>query len=479
MNPSDFYVCATPAHNGNGDGRWRLVVQREEAVHSDRLDLTDCHARAGFIEQFATKAGYTLQDLLWLDAKILAVLDAKLKELQQEQAIRDEAPFDDEPIAEPDVPPEFSRDPAEGPQGAAEGPKAKPRFTQLLTSAELDGLELNTDYLVEHVLVRGQPGVVGGRSKTLKTSTLIDLVYSLGTGTPFLGTFETQRARVAFWSGESGAPTIRAKARAVARSRGMELGPDDVLWSFDLPKLARADHLLAIGDIIAERSIDVVVIDPLYLSLLDAKSASNAGNVFAMGAALEPLTQITSTTGCTILLAHHFRKGAGDPDEPAALEDLSQSGVAEWARQWLLLARRSPYRSDGAHELWLRAGGSAGHSGLFALNVNEGDPDSSEARTWEVEVCSATDAREAVKREAEQRKLAQREQRDQDDCRKMLETLRRCPDGDTVKGLRTLAGLSNERAADALRTLVGEGRAEAIEIKKYRRAETGYRATGT
>lgn len=372
-----------------------------------------------------------------------------------------------------------------GPQGidttdhdAAE--KEVPRFAKLLTMTELFAMDLHADFLIDRVLVRGQPGVVGGRSKTLKTSLLVDLVASLGSGTPFLGQFQTQRARVAFWSGESGAATIRAKAAAVAKGRGFDLNETEIFLNFDLPKLARADDLLVLADLIADRGIEVAIIDPLYLSLLDASTAGQASNVFAMGAALQPLSELTSATGCTILLCHHFRKGGSDPDEPAALEELSQAGVGEWARQWLLLARRSAYQGDGRHELWLRAGGSAGHAGLYALDVDEGDPETFQTggRRWEVSISSANDARQQAQQDAANRKAARLAEQDTEDRRRMLEALRRFPQGDTLRAIRDAAGLNNDRGAKAICTLIGEGRAEQVEITKNRRKETGYRPTG-
>jgi hypothetical protein len=80
--------------------------------------------------------------------------------------------------------------------------------------------------------------------------------------------------------------------------------------------------------------------------------------------------------------------------------------------------------------------------------------------------------------EASVRETARQAERKADDCRKMLESLRRCSGGETATTLRQLAGLSGLRAADALRSLVGEGRAELCEVTKYRRKEQGYRPTG-
>jgi hypothetical protein len=315
----------------------------------------------------------------------------------------------------------------------------------------------------------------------LKTSIITDLVVSLGSGKPFLGEFPAEHCNVAFWSGESGAATIRETALRIAQTKGIELADCSILWNFVLPKLGRQDHLTALENTIRERHIDVAVVDPLYLALLTSENASQAGNLYGMGSALAPLGEIGQRTNCTMIVLHHFRKsGQPDPDEPAALEELSQSGIAEWARQWLLLARRSAYAADGRHELYLRVGGSFGHAGLWGLDVDEGllDPDTLDGRRWGLTVRPIHDVRDEARRAAESKKAEQAARRADDDRRRMLESLRRCPDGETQTALRQLAGLSSTRAADALRSLVGDGRAEMIEITKYKRVETGYRPSG-
>ena len=192
----------------------------------------------------------------------------------------------------------------------------------------------------------------------------------------------------------------------------MNLAELPILWGFDLPKLGRADHLFALEKVIREEGIQVAVIDPLYLSLLTSDNASQASNVYAMGSLLQPLGEIGQTTSKTIIVLHHFKRSAqADEAEPASLEMLSQAGIVEWARQWTLLARRSPYQADGRHELWMRCGGSAGHAGLWAVDVDEGvfNPETMTGRYWDVEVRSVSDAKAETKRAAEDRKVKQAE----------------------------------------------------------------------
>ncbi len=361
------------------------------------------------------------------------------------------------------------------------GDKQPPPFTRLLTGAELLALDLRPRFLVRGVLVESQPMILGGRSKVLKTSIALDLAVSLGTGTPFLGRFESHRVGVGFWSGESGAATIRETAKRIADSKGVDLAAADVLWCFDLPRLSDLLHLDAIAETIRHHGLKVAIFDPLYLCLLSPETAGGASNLFMMGSLLQGLTRLGQQTGCTIILLHHFRKtGQSDDDNPASLEELAQSGVAEWARQWLLLQRRVSYQGDGQHPLWLRCGGSAGHSSLWGVTIDEGiiDPDTFSGRKWEAAVSPAADAREEAQRDKANRKAAEQEQREGEHRERLLVVLRQTPGGDTERALSRAAGLNPENFGRAVFSLLQEGRAARCEVVKTGRNYDGFRPTG-
>ncbi|MCX7428772.1 MAG: AAA family ATPase [Planctomycetia bacterium] len=336
--------------------------------------------------------------------------------------------------------------------------------SELFTGKQLLGLDLSTDYLVYGVLAKGQPCVVGGRSKSLKTSIAIDLVLSLGSGTRFLGQFHAECVNCGFWSGESGAATIRETAKRVAEAKGVDLRNASVVWSFELPKLGELDQVAALGELIAERHLDVVVIDPLYLSLLSARTASGASNLFAMGATLAPLSALAQTTGCTPILLHHFRKNSAvDDDEPAGLAELSQAGIGEWARQWILLQRRSAYQHDGTHELYMRTGGSASHAGLWGVDVAEGVIPS---RYWDVKVQPIANAREESRRAAEQRKAVALQRKEDEQRQRLHAAMRQFADGETAKTLRAASGLNINAFGRAVDVLIQRGEAEPCENQK-------------
>ena len=367
---------------------------------------------------------------------------------------------------------------AVGPTGE---PLTYPRFVDVIDCKQLLALDLRSQFLIRDVLVEGQPAIVGGRSKTLKTSILTDAVVSLGSGTPFLGQFAVPAPKkVCFWSGESGAAVVRETAVRIAKQKGIHLADCSIFWSFDLPKLCQKDHLAALGDSIAARGIEVVVIDPLYLSLLSADSGGRSSDLFFMGTILQPLAELGQATGCTFVLVHHFRKNAqsADGDEPCALESLAQSGVGEWARQWLLLERRVPYKTDGCHDLWMRAGGSAGHASFWGLSIDEGilDPETFSGRKWDVELKHVSDVRDEKKKEKDTQKAAAMEQKEGEDIDQIITALRQFPKGESLLTIRTAARLGANAANYALLTLQKDGKVEECAFtKKNQQIYSGYR----
>jgi replicative DNA helicase len=273
------------------------------------------------------------------------------------------------------------------------GAKATGYNPGFLSSAAFEEADYPSDWLVEGILMAGQPGVIGGPQKTLKTSLMVDLAVSLGTGSPFLGRFPVPEARrVAVISGESGAAALQDLARRVARARKVALDEEcRVIWSFRLPRLGRIQDRKALRRSLREAQVDVVFIDPLYLCLLDGAKGLSAANLFDIGPLLRKAGETCLAAGATPVFVHHSSKGAAKQNmKPGAvpeLADLAFAGVAEYVRQWLLLARREPFQpGSGVHRLVMAAGGSAGHSGCWNLEVDEGSGNGKGGRRWQVRV---------------------------------------------------------------------------------------------
>ncbi len=90
----------------------------------------------------------------------------------------------------------------------------------------------------------------------------------------------------------------------------------------------------------------------------------------------------------------------GEQHAPLEITDIAFSGVEQWARQFILLSRREKYTMDGNHKLFFKYGGSAGHGGLYDLDIYEGVIDDDfRGRVWDVTLVKAAEAMEKTGRE--------------------------------------------------------------------------------
>ena len=199
-----------------------------------------------------------------------------------------------------------------------------------------------------------------------------------------------------------------------------------------------------------------------------------------MGATFEPLTAVCRETGASILLVHHFRKNRGDDQqEPCSLEELSQAGLAEVVRWWILMERVKPYEGDGRHALWLRIGGSEGHASFWGLDIDEGltvDSEGNQRTTkWTTTLSRVQDAKAEEKRQRENRQAKDQERRDGEYRDRLLQSIHSVPNGETERKLRTTARLNPANFDRAILTLEQEGRVEPCEIQKGNRTYPGWR----
>lgn len=336
------------------------------------------------------------------------------------------------------------------------------------------------DYLVNGMLVRGEPCVIGGPMKCLKTSIAVDLAYSMAAAAPFLGEFYAREARVGLISGESGERTLWETAARIRRAKD-RVPSDRLHWSFKLPCLIEKGWQRALVRWSKDNGLDFVVIDPTYLALLNADAAKSASNLMVMGAALKELADVMREAQATPALCHHCGKGAARTASldwsPLELSDLSMSGFGEFARQWLLLSRREKYQpGTGDHKLWLNVGGSAGHSGLYALDVSEGAIEDEGGRRWEVKVMQADEAQA----EANQRRRENQQDRDAENAseavRRITDYLKQHPGGQTKSRIRDALGGSRPIMA-ALANMLDSGDLVECSIDRNRRKENALRLT--
>ncbi len=347
-------------------------------------------------------------------------------------------------------------------------PRAQPIEFKGITCAELASGDYRVEFLIERTLVDRQPCIIAGGKKMLKTSILVDMGIALATGCKFLGRLEVKSTRrVALMSGESGMGTLQETAFRVAAAAGLHLAEiENLIWCDQLPRFLDPGHQIALRKFLADSGTEVVIIDPAYLCM---STDSREGSLFAMGEQLAGITNLCNDVGASLILAHHTVKNnrRENPFSPPELEDIAWAGFQEFARQWLLVGRRERFEpGTGAHRLWLNVGGSAGHSAMWALDVEEGEWNEHQARKWEVSLVKPDEAIKVSGDRKAKDKEERRAERMEEVKRRIVAKLCKYPSGETKSAIRELAHLDGKEVNAAFMELEKDGVIEHCEIVK-------------
>ncbi|MHB8951805.1 MAG: AAA family ATPase [Pirellulaceae bacterium] len=285
-----------------------------------------------------------------------------------------------------------------------------------MTSSELFGQDFTVNYLIDGVLAEKQHGVISGRFKSQKTHIAVAAAISICTGNRFLNRFDVpETRRVGIFCGEGGPAPMQRMGRAICQEMFVDPSSlDNLFWFTRVPRVSDAAHRVALEDAIKADKLDVVFLDPTYLLLSGV--SEKASNYMLMADALSLLTTIGEATGATMEIVHHNKK-TSDFTVPD-LNDLSFSGTAEWAGQWILLGHRAPFDANQKiSKLWMNIGGRVGHGGLYGVDIDEYTTD---APQWHASVEDADEARQG----ATDAKTAEKTRKQQQEADAMVEKIK-------------------------------------------------------
>jgi hypothetical protein len=295
--------------------------------------------------------------------------------------------------------------------------RQRPTFGRL-TSHELFSQDFKIDYLIDGVLAEHQHGVISGMFKTQKTHITVAAAVSIATGAKFLNQFDvSKKRRVGVFCGEGGPGLLQRTALAICQYMQIDSASlnNQLLWFTGVPRIIDVAHRVALENAIRADELEVIFLDPTYLLLSGV--SDQASNYMIMADALSMLTEIAEKMGVTCIVVHHNKKSHGYsvPD----LADISFSGTAEWAGQWILLGHRKAFDPvERVSRLWMNVGGRMGHGGLFGVDICElsnGQP------VWQATVRTEGELHEAESRE----KSVGRTERQNQEVSEMIERIKR------------------------------------------------------
>lgn len=168
-------------------------------------------------------------------------------------------------------------------------------------------------------------GVHAAEQKAQKSWNTVDMAVSVASGTPWLGAIECDHpGPVLMFIGEGGEVDFTRRLRAVCAARGLTAEDLPITVCMRAPHLARGPHLGEMATAIDAVRPRLVTVDPLYLSVGGANTAS----LSEMGGVLEGPQRLCQAAGAALLLVTHHNKSR---DAKGAAR-ITGAGPAEWGR---------------------------------------------------------------------------------------------------------------------------------------------------
>lgn len=362
-----------------------------------------------------------------------------------------------------------------GVKNTAPGDMAEQFNFTILTNRELAEGEFTIEYLVDDVLVKGQPCILAAPKKSMKTTISIDLALSLASGDDFLNYFPVNgKYRVLIMSAESGMATLQETEKRIRKSKNIPIDVE-VFWSSQVPSLDNPAHAGGLERAVKDLRIDVIIFDPAYLMMCGI--GDSAGNMFKVAQFLLVITKLIELTGVTPIVLHHTNRSGGNTYDPLELDSIAWAGFPEWMRQWILINRRERYDPDnpGVHRLWLVTGGSAGHTRQVGVDIEEGSIKDNFGRRWDVSVEKSSDIYDDIKdRKASQAAENKRIKADaalKEGCDAIYNKL--LEHGASTKAeLRVLTGMGAPRIDVLMAYMLGSHRIEQVDVYKEKNNRT-------
>ena len=202
--------------------------------------------------------------------------------------------------------------------------------------------------LVDGILHQGAKMVLGGPSKARKSWSLIDLMLSVSTGSPWWG-FPTLRGRSLYLNFELPAFALQYRINRIAAAKEISDFTGFDIWNLRGHATDFSALIPKILGRIRDTGYSLILIDPIYKGL-GARNENDAGDIASL---LNEVEQLATKSGAAAVFGAHFSKGNQAGKE--SIDRIGGSGV--FARDPDVILTMTPHAEDDAHviDLTLRA----------------------------------------------------------------------------------------------------------------------------
>jgi hypothetical protein len=198
--------------------------------------------------------------------------------------------------------------------------------------------EVEPDWMVDQLFTVGSNGWVAAEAKVGKSWTVLDLVYALSTGTPFLGRFAVkQPRRVIYIQEEDPVQRVLRRLKQLLRGDPSRKPPPDenLLWSVRAGfKLDNLEWMEKLRQEIIAFSAEVIVLD-----VFNRLHGSDDSKQAEMTAILNLLTRLTNDYGCSFIIVHHNKKTQAGVETRANQMMRGSTVLAGWSECSLYLRK--------------------------------------------------------------------------------------------------------------------------------------------
>jgi hypothetical protein len=221
------------------------------------------------------------------------------------------------------------------PTQSSDAPSASPRFAWV-SAVELAKPVPPMRWLVKKVWPEKSHGPLAGVRKSLKSWNALALALAITSGEPYLSKFDVhQTGPVLYFNGEGGAVPFARRAQRLSEAYGLDLRKQELYVTTGVGSVSGAEFRDALQAKIQEVQPVLVILDPLYVYHPENIEAQN---LYERGRMLGQLSAVVGHETALVVVDHYRKNGGATLD----LDEIGQSGVAQWADSWILQGHREP-----------------------------------------------------------------------------------------------------------------------------------------